>query len=301
MVSVNVYNEEQARTEGRRQELMRQYFDKPFNERCQSTDVEGELDQVEQWMLDNPPMYQAGPDTFVPRARGLLDPTSHDEAEAEVIPRLADSDFETIEQRYWSDHIGGEDGVTLRPKAGWIMDQNGRGSCAGEGAWNAGEICSRIADPKGGWPKGNPIFMYRVTSGGRDQGSSLISNVNFLKEHGCASNAVWPRDSRNWLKRPSEEAIEDAKRYRLLKVMRVENWTEFGSCLLLGIPVYFGYPGHAICAVQLLSTTRFVYENSWGNWGDKGFGTLANSRIEWKYRAYAFLEVTKPTPLQTAA
>jgi C1A family cysteine protease len=82
----------------------------------------------------------------------------------------------------------------------------------------------------------------------------------------------------------------------VLKVVRIRNKEEFGSALIYGLPVYFGYSGHAIYAVDPIDRSRFRYANSWDeSWGDGGFGTISYNSIVWSYTAYAILTVTTPT------
>ena len=138
----------------------------------------------------------------------------------------------------------------------------------------------------------NPYMIYQTTSGGRDAGSTLSATVSFLRNNGCASAAVWPR-SNGWRTTPSQAARQDALKYRQLKVVRVRNWAEFGTMLLHAYPVYFGYSGHAIFASRLIAPNRLRYKNSWGAWGDNGYGTLSNSSIMQSYGMYVFVSVSE--------
>lgn len=140
----------------------------------------------------------------------------------------------------------------------------------------------------------NPYFVYRHVNHGRDAGSSIDANLAYLRQDGVCPEAVWPR-SKGWRARPSQEAYRIAKRYRILEFYDVTNEVELVSCILYGIPVVFGYSGHAICAVAMADTRRLIYVNSWGsNWGDSGFGTLSLSRIYWPYGAFAVRTATFP-------
>jgi hypothetical protein len=165
----------------------------------------------------------------------------------------------------------------VEPFVKFQLNQGSVGSCAAEG----GTGCLMAMRVASGQPhfELNPYFIYHTTSGGRDSGSTLSATVQFLRDNGCASAAVWAR-SNGWRTRPSAAAYADAKRYRQLKVERVRNWTEFGTLLLHAHPVYFGYSGHAIYSTRLISPTRCRYANSWSiNWGDRGFGTISSSSI----------------------
>lgn len=136
----------------------------------------------------------------------------------------------------------------------------------------------------------NPWSIYWYTSGGRDQGSSIGSNVEYLRDNGICPEEVHPR-SLGWRREPSAEAKKIAKLFRLVEFFYVQNWAEFVSALLQGFNLHFGYPGHAITAMQYMKRQIIRYCNSWGDWGDDGFGTLSRDKIEWDYGVYAYKNV----------
>jgi hypothetical protein len=271
-------------------------------------ELETKLTQVERTMLTNPPYYEELDDagqptgTWLQRRPGLLLPEESPlvpEAREELFGSLRPldvapwprGDFATIPQRDWDAYITGQDAVDLAAMVKVILNQGSVGSCGAEGLTQALMISRAFSSQE--HETLNPWFMYHTTSGGSDRGSSLPDNVQFAMKYGVASELVWPR-SKGWRAAPSEAALTDAKKYVLLELYQVRNWEEFGTALLSGWPVYFGYSGHAIVAVKLLSTSRFVYANSWSpEWGDKGFGTLSNSSIYWPYGAYAIRVVVR--------
>jgi hypothetical protein len=133
----------------------------------------------------------------------------------------------------------------------------------------------------------NPWFVYRVTSGGRDSGSNIDSNLRFIREYGCAPESLHPR-SLGWSARPSEEAKEAALRFRIDEFFDISTIEELGSALLQGFTVVYGRAMHAIYAVNLRSMTEIEYANSWApTWGDQGFGRDSLSRVNFGYGAWA--------------
>lgn len=235
----------------------------------------------------------------VGQATGLREPTP---AERSVIqfPRAADR-IEIIPTSEWGDLI--DDDMDLRQFADIVYSQGSVGSCASEAKDQATAITLHASGAP--YVRFNPYGTYGRVNGGRDAGSSIMANLRFGQQYGCFPEAVWPR-SKGWSATPTEEAYKAAAEYRIDEVFEVGSWTEFGSALLKGFVVVFGYSGHSIVAVKLLSTTRFAYLNSWGaNWGDNGVGTIANSSIYWPYGAYALRTTssqqdTPPTPKQAA-
>jgi len=201
---------------------------------------------------------------------------------------LASERIKTIPQREWSDLIPR---IDLRPKVPSVFDQNGNGSCATESATGGVKVCRSMNRMP--FMELNPLFVYHTTSGGRDSGSNIDSNLAFIREHGVAPESVWPR-SKGFLKTPSEEAKHAALRYRIDEFFDIQTWEEFGSALLQGFAVVWGYSGHSILATGLTDENTIEYLNSWGMWGDQGYGRARSRSIVWGYGAWAIRSVIVP-------
>jgi hypothetical protein len=200
----------------------------------------------------------------------------------DVCPSIGEH-IKIIPSSEWSKHVGK---VSLRPYVKTVLDQNGVGSCATEAAAQAVMIARAVA----GLPhvELNPWFIYHHTSGGRDGGSSIDENLEFVRSKGIAPMSVWPR-SKGWRAKPSAEAYEAAKEFTIEEFYDVATINEMVSCLLSGFPVVWGSNGHAVCKVEHLSDREGLDINSWGSdWGDGGFGVWATYRsINWNYGAWA--------------
>ena len=289
-MSGHLYQYEADQIEGQHRylELIRDYQDQPQDGRVRSSNLSMELDRLECAMLDHPPVYTNGLGELEVRRKGLILPTV---ADFSMVRDAPTGDFQVIQPNRWAELIAGQDAVDLTPLFTHKLDQNGHGSCGAEGLTQGCMLALAKATGKAP-PLLNPLFMYHTTSGGRDQGSSLQANIAFALKHGVASEAVWSR-KRGFLSIPSPAAYADARNYMLLEYSQVRNWIEFGTALLLGWPVYFGYLGHAIVAITLLDEERFRFANSWSvGWGDQGAGTLHKDRIYWSYGAYAIRVIT---------
>jgi len=175
--------------------------------------------------------------------------------------------------------------ISLRPHVHTVLDQGSVGSCATEST--AGGIM--VARSMQGVARRedhvvlNPWFIYQETSGGRDRGSNIDSNLAFARKYGCASEAVWPR-SKGWRAKPSEEAFADAMKYRIEEFYDIASVDEFVSAVLTGFPVVYGSAGHSVLRVEYMLDL-----NSWGEaWKDGGFGLWASlNAINWGYGAFA--------------
>lgn len=193
----------------------------------------------------------------------------------------------TIPVGEWENLIGE---IELRSCVTNIKDQDGVGSCATESTSQAVEIVRKLEGQE--YVELNPWSIYSTTSGGRDQGSSIDENLIYVQAHGICPESVWPR-SKGWSAKPSAEALEVAKLYKIEEFYDISTVAEVGTALLLGFPVVFGWSGHSCVLTQLLSTTTAEYANSWApSWGDAGFGQIKLSAINWSYGAFAVRTAT---------
>lgn len=206
----------------------------------------------------------------------------------EICDPLADK-VDVIPRDKWKDLIGK---VVLRSHVPVTLDQDAVGSCATESATGSVHVVRQVKGRP--FELLNPWFVYQTTSGGRDGGSNIDDNLAFIRKFGIAPESVWPR-SKGWRKKPSKEAYEAALKYRIDEFYDIASIDEFGTALLLGWPVVFGYSGHSVLAVDLIDEHRIRYSNSWGeSWGDKGFGTLRFSSVHWGYGAWAVRSCVLP-------
>ena len=227
-------------------------------------------------------------DTIPPgKAKGCLPRTTRF---AQKCLAFSDS-IEVIPRAKWADLIPKQPG--LRECVTEIFDQDGVGSCATEATTQAVQIARAFAGRQ--WVQLNPWYLYHTTSGGRDNGSSIDENLEFARESGIAPMEVWPREN-GWKATPSAEAVDAAKDYRLDEYFDIGSIEEFGTALLLGMPVVYGRKGHALCAVRLQDKNTILYANSWdASWGDRGFGEDALSSVNFKYGAFAVRTVVDAT------
>jgi len=181
----------------------------------------------------------------------------------------------------------------MRKKVPVIFDQDGVGSCAWEACTQAITTCRAIANQP--FVLFNPWFGYGYTND-RDNGSSIDENLRVAMVRGIAPESLHPR-SKGWNSNPSDEAVQKALEFKPLEVYDVTNAREFKSALLQRFVVVYGRSGHAITAVELEDFDEICYANSWGNWGDNGFGHERLSRsVNYGYGAWAIRSTTDADP-----
>ena len=280
----------------RYRELLTRYFDPPRGATDQA-DLDSQLVLAEDAILTRT-AFRPGLLTYE-QVRANATPEGLAELSRLEIPRspaLRNSEFRLIPEGDWLDAIQQkqQDAAENSGLVQFTLDQDGIGSCGSEGM---GGSMMATQNKMGVSPVVllNPLGLYGLVNGNQDRGSSLSDNVAAAAKYGIPSEAVWPR-SNGWRRRLSDEAKQDALRNRIDEFWRVGTREEFATALLLGMFVYFGYPGHAIFATDLIDLKRFRYKNSWGSaFGVDGFGTLTWDRIEWSYGAWAIRTCIRPT------
>jgi hypothetical protein len=170
----------------------------------------------------------------------------------------------------------------------YTLDQNGIGSCAAESAdGSVAALCVRQGLPPVLF---NPLGKYHTTSGGSDRGSNIGDNMKFAMDRGCYPEEVWPR-SKGFRVKPSAEANRIAKFFRLREFFRCTTIAEVISAVLQGYLCHGGYSGHAVSFCGYIHPGKLLFKNSWGPWGDNGFGTLSANKIYFAYGMYAYEDV----------
>lgn len=236
--------------------------------------------------MSNVPFNEAAPGRYaacLPRKSkvGAICPLVREHLE--IIPQ---DQWEAINQSL-------NNGRGLRDYVPTILDQDGAGSCATESTTMSVMLTRKVRGMK--HVLLNPWFIYYHTGGqsdmgnGRGGGSAIDDVLQFARQHGIASEAVWPR-KHGWQQKPSGIAYEDAKQNHIEEFFDATNILEAASCLLRGWPLVYGAKGHSVLRIALHHDV-----NSWGNqWGDQGFGEWVKlHEIDFRYGAFAVRTTTE--------
>jgi len=203
---------------------------------------------------------------------------------------LAD-DIETIPRDKWAHLIGK---VDLRLNVRQVIDQQNYGSCAACSTTQALMITRDVAGAP--FTFLNPLSIYRVTSGGRDNGSSIDENLAFARDTGVLPENYWPY-SKGFKAMPPTGWQHVAKGYRIQEFWDIGSVDELGTALLKGFAVVFGWQGHSCVFTRLLSDTEAEYCNSWGKeWNGNGMGRLRLNQVNWGYGSFALRTSTHAGP-----
>jgi hypothetical protein len=129
--------------------------------------------------------------------------------------------------------------INRRATMPWIMDQNGHGSCVGNG-WTAALRRARLlAGCKD--VELSPGWTYSLINGDSDNGAVISDGIDALKRFGTCTFATVGQDPIYQRHMPSKASAE-AQRFKLKAAYHCSSYEEVVSALLTGrfIPVY-GY------------------------------------------------------------
>lgn len=199
--------------------------------------------------------------------------------------------------------------VDLRPECPPIYDQGQLGSCTANAVSGHLDFNRKKQGEAFFFP--SRLFVYyqeRLLEGSveTDSGASIRDSVKVVKNYGAPPESVWPYNVGMFATEPSTEAYDDAVKYEALQYLRItRSEASMEACLAEGFPFVAGISvydsfesdsvaktgkvpipkktesllgGHAIMIVGYTST-EWIFRNSWGDWGAKGYGYLPKSYL----------------------
>lgn len=176
-----------------------------------------------------------------------------------------------------------ENGGSLDLLVTRIYNQGSEGSCVSNATCQAMEIAQAIRRGKKAVVHLSAISLYKRCGSGPGSGSMVSTNLKEIlgvgvlpldNEENKARFAHTMPNTGFYSKYP-DGWKETAIRFRGNEVFDVRSYDGFITALLRGYPVVYGRSGHSICAVRPVyrnGTLYVKYANSWGNWGDDGYG-----------------------------
>lgn len=219
-----------------------------------------------------------------------------------------------IPRNEWQDLIEslGGDGGSVANWVRKIKDQDGEGTCVSNACAQGFEVCRNLGMGFDRWMEMSPISLYRFVAGGPGSGSTLSANLKqmrdvgllpvandrnrkLLREAGLNEKHVldavgyYQRDAGiGWPNRDGEWR-ETAKYFRIVETFDIDSFEGFVSALLHGFPVVYARSSHCILGVwPVLDGRSWVikYANSWGRWGEEGYGFDSEAYINRTRAAY---------------
>lgn len=227
------------------------------------------------------------------------DPLFFGDAYEDKFGEMSDKEIDEAIEKQDADDIGLDDLVVN------IFNQGREGSCVANAWAQSHQILQAKQVGKDKVVKLSAISLYKqigtspssganVTNGGEKMSKMgilpLDTPENRAKfKHVMPATGFYEKYPQNWQ--------DTAKMFRGLEMYRCKTVKGIFSANLRGCPVIVGRQGHSIVYVRptLYKGRRVMkYPNSWGNWGDKGYGYDTQSQIEmsasgaWAIRSVVF-------------
>jgi C1A family cysteine protease len=196
--------------------------------------------------------------------------------------------------------------VDLRSNCPPVYDQGQLGSCTANAIAGAIEF-DQIKQGKTPFTPSRLFIYYneRAMEGdvSQDAGAAIRDGIKSVSKQGCPPESDWPYNIAEFAVQPPQQAYTDALLERAVLYQRLPvNLLTMQACLASGSPIVFGFEvfssfesqqvaqtgivpmpqrgeqllgGHACVLVGYdNSSSSFIFRNSWGLWGDKGYGYM---------------------------
>lgn len=197
--------------------------------------------------------------------------------------------------------------VDLRNKCPPVYDQGQLGSCTANaiaGAYEFDQIKEQEEEPF----VPSRLFIYyneRKMEGtvDKDSGAEIRDGIKSINKIGVCPEKDWPYNIEKFTEQPSDECYVIAENHKSVEYKKlIQDLEQLKQCLIQGYPFVFGFVvyescessstaktgyipmpkpgekilgGHAIMAVGFNDEIQhFIIRNSWGQWGDKGYGYM---------------------------
>lgn len=170
-------------------------------------------------------------------------------------------------------------------------DQNGEPSCTSNATCSALEHAMMIQYGVAGVVPLSAISLYRRV-GSPNSGSSVDDNLEEATKIGilpldCEQNrqrgieGLHPHNG--YRVAPPSNWQQYAANFRVDEVYEIKSLEEFFTSLVKGWPVVYGRQGHCIICVRAMKKSGArvgKYLNSWGDWGDNGYGYDTSRQLD---------------------
>jgi hypothetical protein len=190
----------------------------------------------------------------------------------------------------------------------WIYNQRNEGSCVANACSQAHEIVQSLQVGKDRSTRLSAISLYKRIGRSPGSGAMVSDGLDEMLERGVLpldnpenrarfGNAVMPPTG--FYTAYPENWPETAKFFKVNESLVIRSVEGLMTALFNQHPVVVGRAGHSICYCRpMMRSGKLVvkYANSWGEWGDAGYGYdstgMIRSSAGW---AFAIRSVTIPT------
>ena len=184
-------------------------------------------------------------------------------------------------KQLWDDRQS--QGVSMRGLVNRIYDQKSEGSCVANAAGQAHEVLQAKELGKDRVTALSAISLYKRIGSSAGSGAYIGDAMDELKERG-----ILPLDTPENRQRFGDKVMpatgfresyprdweNTAKNFKIIEAYRGSSRAEMFTALFNFHPICVGRAGHSIMYADPIWDNDWLieYANSWGNWGDAGYG-----------------------------
>jgi len=243
------------------------------------------------------------------RMLGCIEETEAARDEIIAATPFSAANINVIAEDDWKEVSDAKQGYSLRSLELPTKDQDGEGSCTSNNQTRGYEFVLVKTFGRSFFVSFSPMSLYQLCASSSGSGSSLSCNLTKARDVGFIPSDTPANRARfgslvlrdvgfSQRSNPRPDGWQEiAKQFRIAEYVKLTTVEQFATCLLLDIPVSYGRSGHAICAVALVwrnGRWYVMYQNSWGDWGDHGYGYDTLSSRLLGYGVYAATSIRHP-------
>ena len=214
-----------------------------------------------------------------------------------VFRTFADTGLTVIPRSQWPELCEQAEDNPLEANVQRIMNQGQEGSCASNASSQCMETVTFVQGGSDLYVPLSAISLYKQVGSSPNSGSTIDGNLRALQTTG-----ILPLDTPE--NRERFQAVmshtgfyksypanwkETAKLFRADEWFDLNSFDQVATCTFVGFPICYGRAGHAICGMRIVrEVNRYLlkYANSWGSWGENGYGYDSESAISGAIRSY---------------
>jgi len=209
---------------------------------------------------------------------------------------IYEDQVDTIPRSEWP-ALAAQQDRSLQPLVRKIKDQGQEGSCASNACSGAAEAITVKQFGIEAWIELSAMSLYKRVASSAQSGSTINDNIREISTRGILPTDTPQNKARFAHTHPNTgfgrslptDWEVTANRFRILEWFDVASMDGFVSAILRGAPVFYGRAGHAIFAVSVKTENGIwylKYANSWGEWGEDGFGYDSESFVRGSIQSY---------------
>ena len=180
----------------------------------------------------------------------------------------------------------------------FIRNQGSEGSCVGNGAVAAFDRCQAIQHGK--IVRTSAMSLYKRIGRSAGSGAVVGDALTELKARGILPVAgeagfAHTHPATGFSKSLPSGWETTAAQFKVDEFWKISTFDEAATALFLGFGVVYGRARHCICGWQIVQDgTRWLlkYKNSWGDWGENGFGYDSESYLRGGPDGFAIRTIT---------